>query len=457
MTDYRRLLSREYVSAHATRMHEIPRFGYANDFSTLATNDPNSYITGLTIFFGIVSGLLVLWGLFILIFKCLGRSRVGFLSGNAMRWPGSAELERLEKEVAAYAAETDEDILTAEEVFENLVQDVERKVIVIRIMSLLCGTVVIAASILLVLFGLISAQKAYADFTSHSTDILEILQDGSHAMKSFDDVSAESYIQIEEIRAKLGSWCPASTNQKIDGISYGTASDALNEAINDVLGENDTFDTMALFDYEVANAVATFRNMKNAASESMWVYPVQVALAALLAVIALHFNMSVVLAWSEKFLYKIKRIEKVVFMPLFCLLIIICIVLMFSSASITTMAGDFCVDSQDSILSLTQGKFPLFSDILFTYFEGCRSPFFLESLAGSTENLASALTDFSARFQSTSSSMLSNECGADVTSFFNILKNLNSNTGVMYDSIDGTGKIFSCSNVHVSYSGIQNG
>jgi hypothetical protein len=64
-------------------MHKVPRFGHSSEFADIwATQEERrDYIEGL-----LFAGLLLfvfffIWTLLLLLFKCLGRKRVGFLSG----------------------------------------------------------------------------------------------------------------------------------------------------------------------------------------------------------------------------------------------------------------------------------------------------------------------------------------------------------------------------------------
>lgn len=65
-------------------MHQMPRFGHASDFSKLFSKDEDEvtdYALGLIFGGALVITFFVIWLLVILVFKCLGQRRVGFLSG----------------------------------------------------------------------------------------------------------------------------------------------------------------------------------------------------------------------------------------------------------------------------------------------------------------------------------------------------------------------------------------
>ena len=68
------------------RFQSAPRFGHSSRFANLfSQNDDefNEYIMGLLIVALLILSLFLLWGFLLLVFKfCLGRKRVGFLSGT---------------------------------------------------------------------------------------------------------------------------------------------------------------------------------------------------------------------------------------------------------------------------------------------------------------------------------------------------------------------------------------
>lgn len=80
-----RLLPPQQQQASATAsMRNVPRFGKSNDFSQLfeSQDEATDYIVGL-LFAGImIFTIYFTWTIVLLVFKCLGQKRVGFLSGS---------------------------------------------------------------------------------------------------------------------------------------------------------------------------------------------------------------------------------------------------------------------------------------------------------------------------------------------------------------------------------------
>jgi hypothetical protein len=66
-------------------MSNAPRFGHTSDFSQLFSKEagaPDDYVAGLAFATGLILALFVLWSILLLIFKCMGPDKVGFLSGK---------------------------------------------------------------------------------------------------------------------------------------------------------------------------------------------------------------------------------------------------------------------------------------------------------------------------------------------------------------------------------------
>lgn len=79
------------VNLATTNMHEMsPRFGHSNDINDLilgSRSEQQDYLTGLLSASFAVFCLFLLWMCILLIFQCLGPSKVGFLSGRRNNVP----------------------------------------------------------------------------------------------------------------------------------------------------------------------------------------------------------------------------------------------------------------------------------------------------------------------------------------------------------------------------------
>eukprot|EP00547_Thalassionema_nitzschioides_P013271 CAMPEP_0194264160 /NCGR_PEP_ID=MMETSP0158-20130606/47441_1 /TAXON_ID=33649 /ORGANISM="Thalassionema nitzschioides, Strain L26-B" /LENGTH=570 /DNA_ID=CAMNT_0039004389 /DNA_START=77 /DNA_END=1789 /DNA_ORIENTATION=- len=77
-------------------MRQLPRFGYSKNFADLfvSRDDAIDYIQGLIVASIILVSFFLLVGVILLVFKCLGAKRVGFLSGSAFVRPSLGNIKR---------------------------------------------------------------------------------------------------------------------------------------------------------------------------------------------------------------------------------------------------------------------------------------------------------------------------------------------------------------------------
>jgi hypothetical protein len=81
-------------------MSNAPRFGHSSDFSELFSKEagaPEDYVAGLVFATGFILAVFILWSILLLIFKCLGPSQVGFLSGAPFKKPNHVEEENFRR------------------------------------------------------------------------------------------------------------------------------------------------------------------------------------------------------------------------------------------------------------------------------------------------------------------------------------------------------------------------
>lgn len=74
-------------------MRKVPRFGHSSNFADIfaTEEDKQDYIAGL-LFAGIfLFAIFFAWSLILLILKCVGQRRVGFLAGGPLTQPSQSE------------------------------------------------------------------------------------------------------------------------------------------------------------------------------------------------------------------------------------------------------------------------------------------------------------------------------------------------------------------------------
>lgn len=80
-------LSLSVQSPATASMHNLPRFGYPNNFAYLfgTQQQQSEYIFGLLFAGCFILAFFFVWIILLAVFKCLGPRKIGFLSGNPMK------------------------------------------------------------------------------------------------------------------------------------------------------------------------------------------------------------------------------------------------------------------------------------------------------------------------------------------------------------------------------------
>jgi len=146
-----------------------PRFGHSQDFMSIlgGKEEREDYITGL-IFAGAVAGaFLLLWMVVLLVLKCMGSRRVGFLSGHAFVKPAPS--------FAPQEGNNNGNSTRVQEVWiDEKHQHRFWRPTVIRIIFLLSGTMFIISSCLLLIKGINNLEATTVTLNKNAEDIHNI-------------------------------------------------------------------------------------------------------------------------------------------------------------------------------------------------------------------------------------------------------------------------------------------
>jgi hypothetical protein len=198
---------REYEAAGAAdTLVDGPRFGRSRDFTDLFASDEEAsdYVVGLLVAGVICAALFLTWMLLILIFLCLGRDRVGFLSGapfDRKRRYSKA------KQSASPQPSTDGSL---QEEFNNEVEatnTVSRKrkgggccggttPVWIRGSFILSGIIFILFSILLVTQGITNLQQTVETMDQSAVDVQLLASEASAILQ-------EGLLDVQPVAASL--------------------------------------------------------------------------------------------------------------------------------------------------------------------------------------------------------------------------------------------------------------
>mmetsp|Transcript_12647 Transcript_12647/g.17943 ORF Transcript_12647/g.17943 Transcript_12647/m.17943 type:complete len:552 (+) Transcript_12647:136-1791(+) len=208
----------KYEQVGATSaMHQMPRFGHASDFSKLFSKDEDEvtdYALGLIFGGALVITFFVIWLLVILVFKCLGQRRVGFLSGAPFtKTP----------EISAVGGNV-------------------RRPMITRCVFLSSGVILIVFGVLLVTQGITNLRDTISNVYYSNEQIASITRDAEDISTSLRLVGVSAAEIRNTIVGNLGNFCPdevdveAATGHDIDAIAQDTVD--LLDDLGDFLNED---------------------------------------------------------------------------------------------------------------------------------------------------------------------------------------------------------------------------
>lgn len=176
-------------------MHNAPRFGHTSEFSALFSSAAESqdYMKGLVFAGSFILAIFIIWIIVLLVFKCFGKNRVGFLSGAPFTATGPRPFY-------------------------------------IRIAFVNAAILFIIFTILVVTQGLTNLHGAVSTVGNSNNEVQSILSDARGISISLKSIGQSSAQVRDELTGSLGNFCPAEPNiEALTGIDF----DALaNEAIS---------------------------------------------------------------------------------------------------------------------------------------------------------------------------------------------------------------------------------
>lgn len=181
-------------------MHAAPRFGHTNEFSALfsSTAESQDYLEGLVFCGSFILAIFLAWLLVLLIFKCLGKNRVGFLSGAAFTTSGPRPFY-------------------------------------IRIVFVNAAILFIVFTILVVTQGLTNLHSAVSTVGDSNDEISNILANARGISISLTSIGQSSAQVRDELTQNLGNFCPAEPNiEALTGIDFDALASQAISLLNEL-------------------------------------------------------------------------------------------------------------------------------------------------------------------------------------------------------------------------------
>lgn len=248
-----------------TTMRSAPRFGHSNDFSAVfsqSQDEQSDYLQGLVFAGAFILAIFLAWCVVLLILKCLGKDRVGFLSGDAFTTPGSRPFY-------------------------------------IRIVFVNACICFIIFTVLCVTQGITNLYSAVSVVGDSNEEVQSILQNAKGISLSLKSIGNSSAAIRDELSNNLGNFCPAEPDiETLTGINF----DALAMQAIDILNQLGDFienDVSAMRD-SISRALDTSEIVENTVNDiqandwqSLIILIPYLTLASLMLV-------GVTLAWYQK-------------------------------------------------------------------------------------------------------------------------------------------------------------
>lgn len=217
-------LSRTHSQAGATEtMRVAPRFGHTNEFSALFSTAAESqdYMKGLVFAGSFILAIFVAWSLLLLVCKCYGKNRVGFLSGAAFTTSGPRPFY-------------------------------------VRIAFVNAAILFIVFTILVVTQGVTNLNSAVSTVGDSNTEVSSILSEARGISISLTSIGRSTAEIRDELSSNLGNFCPAEPNiEALTGIDFDVlASEAI--ALLNQLGD--------FIENDVANMKTQIENAQQASA-----------------------------------------------------------------------------------------------------------------------------------------------------------------------------------------------
>jgi hypothetical protein len=263
-------------------MRSAPRFGHGNDFSAVFSNssqDQSDYLWGLTFAGAFILAVFLAWTILLLILKCLGKDRVGFLSGSAFT------------------------------------TDAPRP-FYIRITFVSACICFIVFTVLCVTEGVTNLYSAVYEVGESNQEVQSILEQANYISLSLMSIGKSTASIRDELTKNLGDFCPAQPDlATLTDVDLDALATQAIEYLND-LGDFIENDVAAMSE-SISDALATSQIVEdgvNTIQANDWQ-----SLLILIPNLTLAFLMlvGVTLAWCKKSGFIFTRVLAYGILPLF--------------------------------------------------------------------------------------------------------------------------------------------
>jgi hypothetical protein len=406
----------------------LPRFSHHDDFSALFSSDEGEvkdYTAGLLFVACLIMSFFTVWGLLLLLFKCLGPDKVGILSGYPYEQEGLA---------SKFGRGT----------------------------FLFSAVMVMIFSILAVTKGLTKLQDTTDTIDATNQDVVKIHYEFETLMASLSTVSRQATpIRDELVDFLNGDICPlipgfsSNTDIRQFGQEALSALNVLSGFISDELQDvTKALKQVGIATHNVDEAVQHVAFTSGAAVGIMIPYFI---VPALLIV-------TLIMGWTETYIEEYFCFTQWFTLPMFILMVIFSYMACGFVVLAAESNSDFCAGGTEStpeatianILSrydLTEGE--IYYDAIKFYSNQCmvEGPWgFFEKFYGDLLQAESTLSEMANLITQVSPESISVACGVTYTSTLQLISQLTAHTTILIEASQRSLDLLSCSNVVPLYT-----
>lgn len=409
------LSAEDYVQqSRVILMHNLPRFGHNANFAKLVSSNQDEqvdYVVGILAAAFFILSLFIFWGAAIMSCKCMGKRRVGFLSGRMHLQPDKKG--RFRPPLYLWK---------------------------LRYTFMLLGCCIIACALMLampatksVLNASKSSQRIHREMKDLSDQGLLIVADLSRVKKNVDALDVRSILQVEKL-------CP-------DYKTFLASEESLNESLQLISNEfDDVHNLLEGFDFESVRNSIDFVNagtdhIDTAATvvqDNDWMVKMY-ALVLNVMVVFMLLAASEILDKDASINPALQMMVNVFIFPVFVICVVIAVFTTVLLAVVGTANSDFCAVGPELTVSnilkeLGLKRGTMIYDTFAYYQTGCRMADPMARFYRYEDRLHSGIasaSNFLDRFNEIGMEEMNEKCGANVRPLVEVVSVLRDNLGIL--------------------------
>jgi len=366
-----------------TWFSNLPRLSDSAKFADMFSysSSTQDYVLSTSLIAIVLISSVAFWLLLLLALKLLGPARLcecgadTGLSGHDVQKPDLVALHAMHPLAAARRYEqeygdmetaidtrvtdTTSAVMNAQEqaLWVEKVELVERRVRNVRVAAIFFALLLIAASVLMVFFGLNELQAVSEQVQDFGANLGDVFGRASDITESFVEQGVVVKRQRDQLLEDLnvGVICPHCNAQgevlvndgDFKSVSMASITNTLQTPLSAL--EDLSLPNVLSLQEALAAVSAGFHAIADNLEGYNWFYPTAIALLVVMDVIALIYIIGIVAAWRERSDAALQKVQTWVLLPLFILLVIATTLVCSLFSIFTVMNADFCTGTANAV------------------------------------------------------------------------------------------------------------